>query len=366
MPVFTPHQDAALAAVARWRKAGPDAPQVFRLFGYAGTGKTTLARHIAEDVDGKVLFAAFTGKAALVMRSKGCSGASTIHSLIYRTRDSGAEIPSFDLWEDAPASKAKLIVIDECSMVDAELGRDLLSFGVPLLVLGDPAQLPPIQGGGFFTAAEPDAMLTEVHRQAQDDPIVRLSMDVRAGKKLNPGTYGLTQVVRRQDLDPQRVLDADQILVGRNATRRAYNTRMRERRGFVELLPSAGDKLVCLRNNRKKGLFNGGLWIVKERGVSRSKIVTLRLTPDEEMSAKPVKVSVRPECFLGAIEEIAWDQRKRYDEFDFGYVLTVHKAQGSQWNDVVLFDESFAFPENRERWLYTGVTRAAKRLTVVV
>ena len=92
-------------------------------------------------------------------------------------------MPSFDLWDDAPASKAKLIVIDECSMVDAELGRDLMSFGVPLLVLGDPAQLPPIQGGGFFTDAEPDAMLTEVHRQAEDNPIVRLSMDVREGRE---------------------------------------------------------------------------------------------------------------------------------------------------------------------------------------
>ena len=73
---------------------------------------------------------------------------------IYRARESGDEAPSFELWDDAPASKAKLIVIDECSMVDAELGRDLMSFGVPLLVLGDPAQLPPIQGGGFFTDAE--------------------------------------------------------------------------------------------------------------------------------------------------------------------------------------------------------------------
>src|SRR5882757_3032090 len=194
MTVFTPHQDAALTAVAAWLKVRPGqggTPQTFRLFGYAGTGKTTLARHIAEGVDGKVLFAAFTGKAALVMRSKGCERASTIHSLIYKTRESGEEIPSFDLWDDAPASKASLIVIDECSMVDAELGRDLMSFGVPLLVLGDPPHLPPIQGGGFFTDAEPDTMLTEVHRQAQDDPIVRLSMDVRAGKKLNPGTYGL-------------------------------------------------------------------------------------------------------------------------------------------------------------------------------
>ena len=163
----------------------------------------------------------------MVMRSKGCAGASTIHSLIYRPRESGDETPSFELWDDAPASKAKLIVIDECSMVDAELGRDLMSFGVPLLVLGDPAQLPPIQGGGFFTDAEPDAMLTEVHRQAQDDPIVRLSMDIRAGNRLVPGDYGETQVVTRDDLDPQRVLDADQVLVGRNATRRAYNTRMR-------------------------------------------------------------------------------------------------------------------------------------------
>src|SRR5471032_1483617 len=139
MTEFTPQQDAALQAVAGWMKAKPGSngtPQVFRLFGYAGTGKTTLATHIADDIDGDVKFAAFTGKAASVMRGKDCHGASTIHSLIYRARESGEEVPSFDLWDEAPASKAELIIIDECSMVDAELGRDLLSFGVPLLVLG--------------------------------------------------------------------------------------------------------------------------------------------------------------------------------------------------------------------------------------
>src|SRR5437764_5128863 len=232
MTSFTPHQHSALKAVAGWLKAKPGksgTPPIFRLFGYAGTGKTTLARHVAEGVDGEVKFAAFTGKAALVMRNKGCDNASTIHSLIYRAKESGVEQPSFELWDDAPASKAKLIVIDECSMVDAELGRDLMSFDCPLLVLGDPAQLPPIQGGGYFTDAEPDAMLTEVHRQAKNNPIVRLSMDIRAGNRLVPGQYGETQVVTRGDLDPQRVLDADQVLVGRNATRRAYNTRLRER-----------------------------------------------------------------------------------------------------------------------------------------
>ena len=355
MTVFTPHQDAALNAVAAWLKARPGSrgtPQIFRLFGYAGTGKTTLARHVAQAVDGKVLFAAFTGKAACVMRSKGCHGAGTIHSLIYKARESGEETPSFELWDEAPASKARLIVIDECSMVDAELARDLMSFGVPLLVLGDDA--------------EPDAMLTEVHRQAQDDPIVRLSMAIRAGNPLAQGRYGATEVVRRDALDPARVIGADQVLVGRNATRRAYNARLRERRGFADALPMAGDKLVCLRNNRRKGLFNGGLWVVSERPKARRQIIRMRLKPDEELGDRMIKVSVRPECFTGAIEEFDWPARKPYDEFDFGYVLTVHKAQGSQWDDVVLFDESGAFPDNRDRWLYTGVTRAAKRLTVVV
>ncbi len=369
MPVFTPHQDSALKAASKWLKAERRKSSIFRLFGYAGTGKTTLARHLAEGVDGKVLFAAFTGKAACVMRSKGCRGASTIHRLIYKPPETSEQQPSFELWDEAPASQARLIIIDECSMVDAELARDLMSFRVPLLVLGDPAQLPPIQGGGFFTDVEPDAMLTEVHRQAQDNPIVRLSMDIRAGKTLLEGRYGETEVVRRGNLDPQRVIGADQVLVGRNVTRRAYNARLRERRGFADPLPVRGDKLVCLRNNRRKGLFNGGLWVVKEKPKPRRKILRMRLEPDEDLGEPgemSVKVSVRPECFTGGIEALEWQERKAFDEFDFGYVLTVHKAQGSQWDDVVLFDESGAFPDNRDRWLYTGVTRAAKRLTVVV
>jgi exodeoxyribonuclease-5 len=250
--------------------------------------------------------------------------------------------------------------------VDAELGRDLMSFGVPLLVLGDPAQLPPIQGGGFFTETEPDAMLTEVHRQAKDNPIIRLSMDIRAGRSLPPGAYGETQIVTRHELDGARVIAADQVLVGRNATRRAYNARIRQRRGLADPLPAAGDKLVCLRNNKRKGLFNGSLWSVKERPAARRDIIKMRLLPDAGFAGRGIKVSVRSECFAGGIEGIEWPLRKPYDEFDYGYVLTVHKAQGSQWDDVVLFDESEAFSESRQRWLYTGVTRAAKRLTLVV
>ena len=261
---WSPEQAAAIDAVGRWLKQGE--PQVFRLFGYAGVGKTTLARHIAEGARGETAFAAFTGKAALVMRSKGCAGATTIHALIYRASEGEEGAPTFTLNADGPASKAGLIVIDECSMVDAELARDLLSFGKPILVLGDPFQLPPVKGGGFFTDAAPDVMLTHIHRQAQDNPIIRLSEVVRSGGDLGFGDYGETRVVKRGAIDAEQVLGADQVLVGVNRTRRAYNQRMRDLKGFAEPLPVAGDRLVCLRNDRAKGLINGGLWRVETLG----------------------------------------------------------------------------------------------------
>jgi exodeoxyribonuclease V len=360
---WSPQQETALKAVSQWLKRGE--AQVFRLFGYAGSGKTTLARTIAGHSDSDVVFGAFTGKAALVMRSKGCSNARTIHSLIYRARDTDTEEPTFELNDESPAAKASLIIIDECSMVDADLGRDLLSFGKPVLVLGDPAQLPPVKGGGYFTECEPDVMLTEVHRQAADDPIIRLSMQIRDGGRLKLGTYGETRIISRDAIDADQVKEADQVLVGLNRTRRAYNRRIRDLLERSGALPERGDKLVCLKNDRKKGLLNGSLWTVQALAPQRKKKLRLRIVPEEEPGRKPLAVGVLPEFFTSE-EEIPYAVRRDSDEFDYGYALTVHKAQGSQWDDVVLFDESGAFREHRSRWLYTGITRAAKRLTVVL
>ncbi len=360
---WSPQQDNALVEVSRWMKRGE--PQVFRLFGYAGTGKTTLARHFAENIDGEVAFGAFTGKAALVLRSKGCRDARTIHSMIYRPKDLDSEVPTFVLNEESAAAKASLIIIDECSMVDEELGRDLLSFGKPVLVLGDPAQLPPVKGGGYFTETEPDWMLTEVHRQAADNPIVRLSMIVREGGRLERGTFGESSVIARSAIDAMAVTRADQVLVGLNKTRRVYNTRMRELFGFSEPLPQVRDKLVCLRNDRAKGLLNGGTWTVKAVLPQRRGKLRMSVVPDDDGSRKPLRIGVLPQ-FFNSEDEIPYALRRGSDEFDYGYALTVHKAQGSQWDDVVLFDESFAFREHRNRWLYTGITRAAERLTIVV
>lgn len=361
---WSPQQEAALKAVSFWLKRSK--PQIFRLFGYAGTGKTTLARAVADDLQGDAAFAAFTGKAALVMRSKGCREARTIHSLIYRAREGESEEPVFELNEEGPAAKARLIVIDECSMVDADLGRDLLSFGKPILVLGDPAQLPPIKGGGFFTESEPDVMLTDVHRQAADNPIITLSMLIRSGGRLNPGTFGDSRVVHRDLIDAEDVLRADQILVGLNRTRRAYNQRMRTLLGHAGTLPQSGDKLVCLRNDRKKGLLNGSLWMVETVGSLRQKKLRLTVVPDEDRGRKPLRIGVLPEFFAGEENTIPFALRRDSDEFDYGYALTVHKAQGSQWDNVVLFDESSAFRDMRDRWLYTGITRAAEQITIVL
>jgi exodeoxyribonuclease-5 len=250
-------------------------------------------------------------------------------------------------------------------MVDAELARDLLSFGKPILVLGDPFQLPPVKGGGYFTEAEPDVMLTEIHRQAADNPIIRLSQIVRSGGELKEGRYGETRVVRRGAIDAAEVLSADQVLVGVNRSRRAYNHRIRHLTGFTESLPVAGDRLVCLRNDRAKGLINGGLWRVEAQGGVQKDFVKMTLRSEDDGARGSVKVAVLQAFFAGTEGELAYALRRESDEFDYGYALTVHKAQGSQWDNVMLFDESFAFREHRARWLYTGLTRAARKLTLV-
>jgi exodeoxyribonuclease-5 len=361
---WTPQQDAALKAVDEWLEFG-SAP-VFRLFGYAGTGKTTLATYIAEHVDGKVLFAAFTGKAALVMRDKGCAGASTIHSLIYRPGEGNSENPDFFMNRDSPVKKADLVIIDECSMVDEELGRDLLSFGTKVLVLGDPAQLPPVKGAGFFTEHEPDYLLTEVHRQARDNPIISLSMDVREGNSLEYGRYGESRIITKDDLDTNEVVEADQILVGINKTRRSFNQRMRQLKDFEGDLPNVDERLICLRNNKSKGLLNGSLWDVTKISNDVKGRLNMRISPESElMNAKNIRVKVWRHFFEGREQELTWTQRRNLDEFDYGYVLTTHKSQGSQWDNIVLFDESWAFRENARQWLYTAITRAAEQITIV-
>jgi exodeoxyribonuclease-5 len=370
--IWSPQQDAAIKAVQAWLKDRNASP-VFRLFGYAGTGKTTLAREFAKSVKGTVLYATFTGKAALQLRKKGCDDASTIHSLIYKVDVCEATgDASFKLNRESELRDAKLLIVDEVSMVDDQLARDLLSFKVPILVLGDPAQLPPVKGEGYFINSAPDIMLTEVHRQARDNPIIRLSMAIREGAALERGQHGESLVAARDDLDQDRlrelVLGADQLLCGLNRTRTAFNRRIRALKGLrgerADWHPSVGDRLICLRNNREKALFNGGLWAVSQVQDKFGRFDMMAHSLDEQRD--PVWINVMDEFFNGTEKSLDWRTRRESHEFTFGWAITCHKSQGSQWDDVIVFDESGAFRESRRNWLYTAVTRAAERVTVIV
>lgn len=340
---------------------------VFRMFGHAGTGKTTLATHLAQGVNTPV-FGAFTGKAALMMQRKGCTDAKTLHSLIYKADEQHDGTFDYRINRASEAAKADLIVVDEVSMVNEELGRDLMSFDRPILVLGDPGQLPPVSGSGFFTDKHPDVMLTEIHRQARDNPIIYMATEVRENRRLSVGTYGESRVVERNVLSGREVVASDQVIVGRNDTRSAYNKKMRALLGFEGQMPEDGDKLVCLRNDRSFGLLNGGLHTVTEVLHRRSddQHIVLEVESDDFNDRPRVEVKVRREFFLGTATDIPPGDLKGTQQFDFGYALTCHKSQGSQWSNIIVFDEGAAFRENANRWRYTAITRAAERITVVI
>lgn len=361
----------ALSSISAWLRCGE--PQVFRLFGYAGTGKTTLAKQIANGLNGEVIFAAYTGKAASVMRARGCAGADTLHSLLYRPVEEidaeGRLQTRFVLNRHGPVANADLIIVDECSMVDERLGRDLLSFGKPVLALGDPFQLPPIDGTGFFVTRKPDIMLDQIHRQAADSPIVQLATQVREGKRLKLGTYGNSSIVGPDDLDLHALIRADQVLVGTNAMRRRIGQRLRAIRGQSDDAPIVGDRLVCLRNDRKKHLFNGTLFTVEEvRPAKQERVDRLYVIADDELrdgQPRRLAIKVNRAFFEGTEDKLGFEDRRRSDHFTYADALTVHKAQGSQWGEVVIFDESETFRDHSRQWLYSSLTRAAERVMLV-
>ena len=315
---------------------------------------------------GETAFAAFTGKAALVMRSKGCVGASTIHALIYRASEGDDGAPTFTLNHDGPASRAALIVIDECSMVDAELGRDLLSFGKPILVLGDPAQLPPVKGGGFLhrvrARRDADDRFIARRRTIRSFACPRSSARAERSPTANTAKVASSAATRSTPPTCSRPIRFCSASIAPAASTISASASFGEPRSRS---PVAGDKLVCLRNDRVKGLINGGLWRVETYAGLRKDFVRMTVKSEDDPGRPAVRVAVLRQFFEGAEADLPYATRRDSDEFDYGYALTVHKAQGSQWDAVVLFDESRAFREHRARWLYTGLTRAARRLTLV-
>jgi exodeoxyribonuclease-5 len=300
------------------------------------------------------------------MRQNGCEGARTIHSLIYIAEpDKSTGDVTWRLNRESVLKDAVLLIIDECSMVDEDLAKDLLSFGKPILVLGDPAQLPPVAGAGYFTEVEPDIMLTEIHRQASDNPIVHLATQVRNGIKLKHGAYGESRIV--QKISSTDAVTADQILVGRNATRDDMNKRVRRLLKIGDEYPIVGDKIICLKNDRDRAIFNGGMFKVAQLLATKHKtnFLHMRVNPEDGDDLLPVMVKVHRSFFNDDVPKPDWKLLKGSQEFDFGYAITCHKSQGSQWNNILIYDESWCFRDQWERWLYTAITRASEKVTIV-
>lgn len=398
---FSEEQNRALQSVQRWLESSDQ--QVFRLFGYAGTGKTTLAKHLAEGV-GNVLFGAYTGKAAHVLQKKGCP-ARTLHSLAYvptsrsRSRllelkkkledmdekdpfyaktkheitleEENAKRPMFTLNLDSDLRETDLLVVDEVSMVNEEMGRDLESFGCKILVLGDPAQLPPVYGAGYFIDAEPDFMLEHIHRQAADNPIIRLATSIRNKEIPHAGQYGESRVIRRQEITSEDVLSVNQVIVGKNKTRQRWNHRIRSLLGRENGgMPVVGDRLVCLKNEHDVGLLNGAIWCVREtmQEVDDDEFVDvdgcdLLLGLEPEDGGQVQQLAVHRHYFQGE-KPTLWEMDQA-THFDYGYTLTCHKSQGSEWPKVLVFDERMMRGDDYYRWLYTAVTRAGEEVCLV-
>ena len=405
---WSPQQSTALLRVAQWLN-DPSAPQVFTLFGFAGTGKTTLARFLAGEVQGLTLFGAYTGKAASVLRKMGCAGAQTLHSMLYSAsqknkerlleleqalanamlddpegdhRELKADIlelrkelakPIFTLQEDSVIRDASLVVVDECSMINKLLGRDLESFGKKLLVMGDPGQLPPVEGGGYYSKRTPDVLLTEIHRQAAENPILRWATAVREGKRLEygqeyHGEMGCKKVDKRT-YDHDLLVDGSQLLAGKNATRRKMNQFLRKKLGHTGLYPKAGERLVVLQNDRDWGVLNGVTCEAVDDAVEAQDGECLGMNllyEGNPLNDVPVNKKWFDAYRTGEEPIKEWDDRWMMP-LDFGYCLTVHKAQGSQWDAVTLCDDGFGSwdPPLRRQWLYTAITRAQTKLTIV-
>ncbi len=391
--------------------------QLFVLSGYAGTGKTFLIDHIVKqelklEVGKAAVFVSPTGKAAANL-VKGGTLAGTVHGLIYIRDtddfdvDENGEIVEKEglsfIKRESIDKNIKLIIIDEASMINETVLYDLLSYGVKCLFCGDSAQLPPVEGTCPLME-HPHFTMTEIVRQAADNPIIQVATMARQGERIPYGKYGKEVCVIRKDfLSPTErkrlFLKADQIICGRNATRNAINAEVREYKGISQeaLLPTEGEKVICTLNDWEKPLdkgerfhlVNGIIGTARDVQKSVDHLATMEFQAD--FLDYGVKVPFDTGIFTEGRYRHAYGKRavtlangKVVDEyndkqlrkhkavadepicrFEFAYAVTCHKAQGSEFNFVIVFDESRIFGEEQGRWLYTAITRAKEKLLII-
>lgn len=364
--------------------------------GYAGTGKSTLIKFIISalgvDPESEVCYVAFTGKAATVLKQKGCPNAITAHKLLYKARPMPNGTYKF-IPKDILEEDYKVIVVDEVSMLPRPMWEQLLRHGVYVLATGDPGQLPPIdKDADNHVLDNPHVFLDEIMRQAQDSEIIRLSMWIREGKPLAdfPCKGEQVQIFTADQVVTGMYDWADQILCATNNKRNAINTQVRNQRGFGPE-PAEGDKIISLKNHWDY-LSQTGNWALTNGSIGTIDTYSKQsLRFPQWICAKPVTYMLTSidledgDCFNCIPVDYqalttgtpAMDNRQAYAltkskkgippfDFSYAYAITCHKAQGSEWGKVLVFEEGFPFDaEEHRRWLYTAVTRASEKVVIV-
>lgn len=381
---FNEGQQEAIARIKRWFSdyvLGRSSKQCFFLDGSAGTGKTSVARAAAVECVGgesmiyRVAFIAPTGKAASRLRQKGCTGAKTFHQFVYRVLGEDEEgDPQFaeKIKHDETPS---LVVCDEISMISEYDFRVLQRRGIPILQLGDLKQVEPVKGVACVKEGAADYTLTEIMRQVDENGepkplsnITRGAMFISEGKQLPFREYEDVQV--RKGMPPvddllAHVDENAQILCSYNNTRVGLTNDIRKALGFNGPTPQVGEKVMCWFNQHGKNFMNGEQGIVlgyrepeddekAEGDAQQMLMITLRsLTDGRERTVKFNPLSFDPD------PEVAKEAQRAPGGFQFGYVATIHKAQGSEWDRVMVIEERMG---NYAKLGYTAATRAAKNL----
>ena len=357
---LTPHQTDALDRIVHSLTNDSS----FILGGYAGTGKTVLISElvpILTEKRHKVRIVAPTGKAAAVLRSKGIN-ATTIHRLCY-------ELVSTKplTFEKIPKLDCDIVICDESSMIPLDIYEDLVSYNIPILFVGDPGQLEPV-GKDPKLMNNPDFTLSEVHRQALDNPIIAFATFLRENPwELAfrfPNNFPDSRLhIHRGIFDQTTLTDYDQIIVGTNKTRVTYNNKVRSLLHYKSPNPQPGERLICLSNSRRHKLFNGLQITVGSHGYNSS-ASELHILRDGELfdpDFEPEIIPINPASLN--VEKFSPDFSVRDFRvpFDYAYAITCHKSQGSEWPKVLVIDQAFGDPPNR--WRYTAATRARHGLT---
>lgn len=387
---LTDEQKALKKEIIHWYHNFPYGKPYYYYSGAAGTGKTTVIHSVIEELQlnmHEVMSCAYVGKAVLVLLRHGLP-ASTIHSLIYTPVLSKKKDVEFDdfgnpktvikkkmefILKDRLDKDIKLIIVDECAMVNDKIREDLMSFGIPIIMTGDQNQLPPVFGESTILD-NPDFILTKIMRQAEGDPIVYLSQCILHDTPIDYGIYGKSKVVPSIDIDKHIVTDYDMIICAKNKTREELNTKIREEvLNYPDIKPRIGDKIICRKNNWQENL--NGIYLTNGLVGYITDIDYCSIYRDI------IYVDFQPDFMEDSFEKLAldykyfkmpWQEKKEYgfsfkenERFEYAYAITAHLSQGSEYENVLFMDEKFHDPLTLKRLRYTAITRARESITYV-